>query len=41
MKPSQKRLKQLITENYKEPGADGKFEDYTEEVLHELIKSAS
>ena len=27
-----KRLKQLITENYREPDADVKFEDCTEEV---------
>jgi len=33
-----KRLKQLITENYREPDADGKFEDCTEEVLQELIQ---
>ena len=33
-----KRLKQLITESYKEPDADGKFEDCTKEVLHELIQ---
>ena len=38
----QKRNKQLaelfITENYREPDADGKFEDCTEEVLQELIQ---
>ena len=33
-----KRLKQLITDNYKEPDVDGKFEDCTEEVLQELIQ---
>ena len=33
-----KRLKQLITENYREPDADGKFKDCTEEVLQELIQ---
>ena len=34
-----KRLKQLITENYREPDADDKFEDFTdEEVLQELIQ---
>ena len=33
-----KRLKQLITENYREPDAGGKFEDCTEEVLQELIQ---
>ena len=36
----QKRNKQLaeITENDREPDADGKFEDCTEEVLQELIQ---
>ena len=33
-----KRLKQLITENHREPDADGKFEDCAEEVLQELIQ---
>ena len=34
-----KRLKQLITENYREPDANDKFEDCTdEEVLQELIQ---
>ena len=33
-----KRLKQLITDNYKGPDVDGKFEDCTEEVLQELIQ---
>ena len=33
-----KGLKQLITENYREPDADGKFEDCTEEVLQVLIQ---
>ena len=33
-----KRLKQLIAENYREPDADGKFEDCTEEVFQELIQ---
>ena len=33
-----KRLKQLTTENYREPDADGKFEDCTEEVLQKLIQ---
>jgi len=33
-----KRLKQLITENYREPDADGKFDDCAEEVLKELIQ---
>ena len=33
-----KRLKQLITENYREPDVDGKLEDCTEEVLQELIQ---
>ena len=33
-----KRLKQLITDNYKEPDVDGKFEDFAEEVLQELIQ---
>ena len=33
-----KRFKQLITDNYKEPDVDGKFEDCTEEVLQELIQ---
>ena len=33
-----KKLKQLITENYREQDADGKFEDCTEEVLKELIQ---
>ena len=33
-----KKLKQLITENYREQDADGKFEDCTEEVLQELIQ---
>ena len=33
-----KRLKQLITENYREPDSDGKFEDCTEEVILELIQ---
>ena len=28
-----KRLKQLITEKYREPDTDGKFEGCTEEVL--------
>ena len=36
-----KRLKQLITENYREPDADGKFEYCTEEVLQELIQKMS
>ena len=33
-----KSLKQLITENYWEPDAAGKFEDCTEDVLQELIQ---
>ena len=33
-----KRLKQLITENYREPDANVKFEHCTEEVLQELIQ---
>ena len=33
-----KRLKQLITENYREPDADGQFDDCAEEVLKELIQ---
>ena len=33
-----KRLKQLITKNYREPDADGQFEDCTEEMLQELIQ---
>ena len=33
-----KSLKQLITENYREPDAAGKFEDCTEDVLQELIQ---
>ena len=33
-----KKLKQLITENDREPDADGKFEDCIEEVLQELIQ---
>ena len=32
-----KKLKQRITENYREPDANGKFEDCTEKVLQELI----
>lgn len=27
-----KKLKQLITDNYKEPDVDGKFEDSTEKI---------
>ena len=34
------RFKQLITENDREPDADGKFDDCTEEVLQELLNSA-
>ena len=33
-----KKLKQLITENYREQEAHGKFKDCTEEVLQELIQ---
>ena len=33
-----KSLKQLITENNREPDAAGKFEDCTEDVLQELIQ---
>ena len=33
-----KSLKQLITENYREPDAAGKFEDCTDDVLQELIQ---
>ena len=32
------RLKQLITENYREPEDHGKFEDCAEELFQELIK---
>ena len=32
------RLKQLISENYREPDVDGKFKDCTEEVLQELTQ---
>ena len=33
-----KRLKQLITDDYKKSDVNGKFEDCTEEVLQELIQ---
>jgi len=33
-----KRLKQLITENYREPDADGQFDDCAEEVLKKPIQ---
>lgn len=33
-----KRLKQLITKSYREPDADSKFKDCTEEVLQKLIQ---
>ena len=33
-----KRLKQLITVNYREPNADGKFEECNEEVLQKLTQ---
>ena len=36
-----KKLKQLITNNYKEPDDHGKFVDLTEELLPELIQQMS
>ena len=32
------RLAELIAENYREPDVDGKFEDCTEEVIHDLTQ---
>ena len=36
-----KRLKQLVTEKYKEPDTDGNFEDCTKIVLQELFEESN
>ena len=36
-----KKLKQLITNNYRKPDGHGKFVDLTQELLPELIQQMS